>query len=158
VQDSGGCVHRGGIMEIRESNAYGPLSAFRLTAFEDRLGFTLPDEYRDFLLAHNGGTPVPATFSSEREGEDRVESLYGLHDGPDHLRLDEMWDIYRRRLPRGLLPIGADPFGNALCIALSGPHRGRIYFWDHEYEPQDDPFEALTPLADGFAMFLGSLY
>ncbi|HEV7369455.1 SMI1/KNR4 family protein [Arenibaculum sp.] len=144
-------------MEIGNSNAYGALDEARLADFEADLGFTLPEDYRDFLLAHNGGTPVPSTFVSAREGEDRIESLYGLHDGPDHLRLDEMWGIYRRRLPRGVLPVGDDPFGNAICIALAGRHRGRIYFWDHEREPEDDPFEALTALADGFTAFLASL-
>jgi hypothetical protein len=33
-----------------------------LAALEQRLAIQFPDEYRMFLLKHNGGTPEPATF------------------------------------------------------------------------------------------------
>ena len=31
--------------------------------------------------------------------------------------------------------------GNAICLGLSGEHRGRVYFWDHENEPDPDEWD-----------------
>jgi len=30
-----------------------------------------------------------------------------------------------------------DPFGNAICLAVRGDGKGKVYFWDHENEPSD---------------------
>src|SRR5690348_16435267 len=47
---------------ILHSNKYGPLSIGVLEDFERELKAPLPEEYRTFLLQHNGGTPSPACF------------------------------------------------------------------------------------------------
>jgi hypothetical protein len=30
-------------------------------------------------------------------------------------------------------------FGNQICIGVSGPRCGHVYFWDHEHEDEDEP-------------------
>lgn len=68
---------------IEDSNRFGRLAEEPLAAFEASLGGRLPEDYRAFLLEHNGGRPRPATFTiSKGEGETNVHTLYGLHDGP----------------------------------------------------------------------------
>lgn len=46
--------------------------------------------------------------------------------------------IYESRIPDDLLWIMDDPCGNAICLGLRGAHVGKVYFWDHEEEPDDD--------------------
>jgi len=57
-----------------------------------------------------------------------------------------------------------DPFGNAICLGVSGNHRGKVYFWDHESEPDPDEWDGRVEtagnvqlLADSFAAFVGGL-
>src|SRR2546423_11108876 len=114
-------------MQIRivESNPFGTLDSAKLEAFESYLGTTLPDSYRRHLLQHNGGY----VDGSTRIGE--LGSVYGIHDGPESARfLDRA--AARGIIPDRLLPIAHDPFGNEICIVLSGPDRGAVCFWDHE--------------------------
>ena len=48
-----------GCRPAQNSNPHGPLDRIRLAAFEARLGTVLPDDYRKFLVTHNGGEIVP---------------------------------------------------------------------------------------------------
>jgi len=56
-----------------------------------------------------------------------------------------------------------DPGGNAICLGIRGEHSGRIYFWDHENEPDDEwdgsveQAENLELLAETFADFVAGL-
>lgn len=56
-----------------------------------------------------------------------------------------------------------DPFGNAICLAVRGPLRGRACFWDHENEPDgqwDGSIEEacnLQLLTDSFSAFVCGL-
>jgi hypothetical protein len=57
-----------------------------------------------------------------------------------------------------------DPFGNAICLGIRGEHRGRVYFWDHEREPDADEWNGevqtagnLQLLADSFTDFVAGL-
>ncbi len=34
-----------------------------------------------------------------------------------------------------------DPFGNAICLGLVGNTRGKIYFWDHDEEPDPEEWD-----------------
>jgi hypothetical protein len=54
-----------------------------------------------------------------------------------------------------------DPGGNAICLGIRGPHRGKVYFWDHEEEPDPDEWDGqvetagnLEVIAESFAEFL----
>lgn len=56
-----------------------------------------------------------------------------------------------------------DPFGNAICLGISGNERGKVYFWDHEMEPDDDWDGRLETagnvqlIADSFTEFVAGL-
>lgn len=65
-------------------------------------------------------------------------------------------------MPTGILPIGHDPGGNYICIALTDENYGQIYFYDHE-EPNEDSngnvnWNNLYLVAKSFSEFLNKLH
>jgi len=146
-------------MKVENGNKYGRLSEERLEKFESLLGNKLPQEFRDHLLKYNGGDPSPGDFDiSCEEGPTTLNGIYGLHDGPYHNSLLRTYHTYKGRIPRQLLAIGGDNFGNQICIGLTKKYTGRIYFWDHEKESKFFKFSATTLVADSFGQFIKGLY
>jgi hypothetical protein len=135
------------ITQIREK---GPeIAEADLVAFESQIGCRLPDDYRQFLMAANGGTVEDDRFCS---CDFCIVCIGGLRD-EEHLSLVANRDCYQLsedRIPKDLLWIMEDAFGNAVCIGISGERRGRIYFWEHE--SQDTSL-----LANSFTDFLAGI-
>ncbi len=143
---------------IEDSNRFGAATEQDVCAFETSLGVRLPEDYRRFLLKHNGGRPRPATFRiGAAEGESRVHLFLGLHDGPSWASLRRDVETLRHRIPRNTIPIGDDPFGNSLLLVLQGSRRGELCFWDHECEGGPSTWDNVTPVAASFTAFLESL-
>lgn len=159
-------------LEIRDANRFGPLTEERLARLETRLKARLPDDYRQFLLRHNGGRPTRSRFTfivDEEEQESILEWFFAVHDQPyeedeewdpetskelpPHFAqpLEDAWCELRSELPKsGVLPIARDPGGNLVCLGYAGKRAGKVFFFDHE-------MEALVPLADSFTEFLNGL-
>jgi ankyrin repeat protein len=143
---------------IRDSQRFGPASEDDIRAFERQYSMTLPSDYRAFLLEHNGGRPEPSTFDIVNNAS-AVHYLYGLHAGPNWASLPDTVDAFRDRMPAELLPIGADPLGNQICLAVASDHEPKVFFWVHEQEPETQPsYENCTPIGDSFSTFLLELY
>lgn len=148
-----------------EMTKTGPkLSEDDLIKLEKQLGFVFPSPYRKFLLAYNGGQPNPEFFEVPgwRYKQSLVNELKGIIPGGEYVDLEEDIELMEGRLPRGFIPIGDDPGGNMIVISLNGPTRGKIYFFDHENEPDvsTDNLEDYTNLyllADDFDTFLNNL-
>lgn len=120
-------------MNPTNQNRYGPLSEDVLRRFESRLGVQLPSDYRNFLLAYNGGSWKKKCFYiSEDQGSSLIHHVYGLHDGPEYLRLDSAHERFRGRIRDGLIPLADDQGGNQVCIGLVGLDREKVFFFDHE--------------------------
>jgi hypothetical protein len=133
----------------------------RVVALEGRLGHHLPADYREFLLRHNGGRPDPAVFRfavrSGRDTDSTVDWFLALYDG-EHSNLETVIGWLTDRTPPQLLPIAIDPFGNFVLLGLSGDSRGKVYFWDHEREPDSQPdWSNIARIADSFDDFLRGL-
>lgn len=137
-----------------------------ITNLEKSFGIRLPAEYKEFLLANNGAYVKPNEFSFQTEnGEDYscLSWLYGIQKGDD----DDVIEANRfraGRFPDGFLAIGTDPGGNAICISCKDDGSfGKIYFWDHEREADEDEGESPDTvgnthlIADSFLQFLNSL-
>ena len=144
-----------------------PAPPERLSAFERTIGHTLPDDYRQFLVACNGGYvggalwfngPTPNGTSADAG----VHHIGGFRK-EWHFSLPEHRECYVGRIPAALVWVMNDPFGNAICVGLSGPHRGQVFFWDHENEPDEDwdgSVESagnLQLLANSFTEFIAGL-
>ena len=88
-------------------------------------------------MAHNRGRPELEVFRIEGNPEAGMVGWFlGIQQGEyDDLR--KHLEVFRDRVPPKLLPIARDPGGNLICIAVSGPARGKVYFWDHEEEVEE---------------------
>jgi hypothetical protein len=55
------------MVRVKTSNEYGALSEADLQQFETAHAIALPEDYRSFLMEHNGGRPIPSTISNPSE-------------------------------------------------------------------------------------------
>jgi len=121
----------------------------------------LPDDYRAFLLEHNGGVPSKdEALTPSGESISLVDRLYGLHDGPYWASLEWARRTYDDRMPEDVLDIGSDPGGNAWCLKLTEPDKGSVWFWDHEEEVAEGDiagYQNMTYIAPSFTAFLEGL-
>jgi hypothetical protein len=149
------------VFEIKNANQFGFLTEATLAEFEDRLGKTLPTDYRDFLKKNNGGQPKPGGFWIEEGHESsEVYQFFGLHKGPLGYSIDSYIGKERYGIPEGFIPIASDGTGNTVLLKLENDKQGNIYFLDHELHPYHDPnsLEGITWLAPSFKEFISSLF
>lgn len=135
--------------------------------FETKIGAQLPNDYREFLLEHNGGRPEKSAFTAPddplEEDSEWVErelvGFYGLHehDAPitqatmDAFKLSNAWRDFQKDVPGNtLLPISQDTSGSYICLDLGREHFGQVCLFDHEYD-------VAIPLAKIFETFLETL-
>jgi hypothetical protein len=155
-------------MELK--TRFNDLTVNDLNAFEGKIGYPLPEEYRNFLLKHNGGRPIkPAYFYYQQRLPDgdimpssaQIEMFTGL---AAHSTGGLEWKVenFRDRIPKNLLPIASESTGSAICISLDGEDKGKVYLWDMGFEEEID--EGSEPdyynvfwIADNFNDFLNSL-
>jgi len=140
------------------------LSSADLASLEQRLRIKLPDDYRAFLLRHNGGVPERAGFrfkdDPDPDSGSMVNRFLAVYDG----RYDNFEQTFQTfkgrepRLPAELVPIARDPGGNVICIATAGPNTGAVYFWDHEREGNRPSYDNIHLIANNFEEFLEGLY
>jgi hypothetical protein len=85
-----------------------------------------------------------------------VDWFYTLGSDEDYNLLDNV-DIFRDRIPKGLVPVACDPFGNQILLGVNERH-GVVFFWDHELETGDDPtWNNVSQIAPSFNDFLDML-
>ena len=151
------------VTKVKIEGQYSPIQAAELQALEQQLGATLPADYREFLLAHNGGCPDPYCFplpGHEADDCGILNQFLGIEPETDRDLLT-VWQRYQQRVPANLIPIAWDPGGNLICLAMDAADRGKVYFWDHEAEcnPGEMPgYDNLLLISDSFATFLNSFY
>lgn len=136
-----------------------------LEKVEELVDADLPDDYRAFLLEHNGGTAVPALFDVVTvEGDETttvVDRFYSVGAGagtPWDLATNISFYWENERIPEWVVPIAADIAGNLVCLSVSDDDYGQVFFWDHETELEYELDENQAPLAESFSAFLEMLY
>jgi hypothetical protein len=154
-----------------------PVPESEIDAFEAELGARLPEDYRQFLRQVNGGSiPGWSRYRYKGLAPDgqtryavvsevgglRAESAYSLHANRQfYLAAPGPQPEWETKIPAALLWIMSDPGGNAACLGLAGPHRGKVYRWVHDEPPAPDVWDGevetaanIWPLAASFADFL----
>lgn len=139
---------------IPMTKTYGVATTTALDALEIRLGTSLPQQYRDFLLAQNGGLPDLPEFEVPNWGESIVNVFYGVGIGGVYdlaavlNRLDDVIPIDH------VIPIGDDPGGNQICLGIKDEFFGKIYFWVHDVMDEDEvrPLIEVAPSFEAFVM------
>jgi hypothetical protein len=111
--------------------SHGTLSEQHLRDAEERLGFPLPEDYRRWLAATNGGDPEQGATLPDRDfiWEDRA---LGLRPGSDY-DLVSSYSYFQDRFTPEYLPV-ADVSGGMLALKVTGQRRGSVWFWS-----DDDP-------------------
>lgn len=134
------------------------LSLEQIETFESKNNIKLAEKYVDFLLKSNGGKVKPNFFMiSNEQGPSILSVFYGIGDMYDNLT--DFIEIMDERLPVGFIPIGDDPSGNVICLGTKEPYYDKIYFWDHEQEPEDpNDMSNMYVLANSIDEFLDKLY
>ena len=124
-----------------------------IAAFESEIGHQLPKVYRQFLAASNGGY-IGGRFWF-KGGNTGIDHIGGFRS-EGHFSLRSTREIYADRIPSELVWIMDDPFGNAICIGILGDTHGKIYFWDHEQEPDPDKWDGSVANADNVSVLTDS--
>lgn len=132
--------------------------------FEQEIGYPVPEDYRSFLLKYNGAKVKPRYFNVP--GWKYQQSLvnefdYIIFDDSGY-GIRQVLAISGYRYPEAFIPIGSDPGGNTILLALKAPYRGQVYFWDHEHQPEDrldrlEDYNNVFFLSSSFNEFLNSL-
>ena len=150
-------------MQIKVENQFGAVTEAGLAQFEARHQIALPEEYKQFLLQSNGGRPVPDVFGVPgwAHHSSSIHGFLGIHTGPDW-QLERACRVYAERVPCDLMPIACDDFGNIVCLGIRGIRRGKIYFWDHENELDENgdfvqDYRNVFLVANSLQEFLDSL-
>ncbi len=127
-------------------NDNGPASAESLAEFESKLG-RLPDDYRDFITAHNG-VELSGTAILRDPDKWAVQTIEGIRD-------TEFW---HEDFPKGSMPVATDGIGNSYLMGIVGASHGRIFFLDHERSSEtQEPLANLSLVAESFADFISRI-
>jgi predicted DNA-binding WGR domain protein len=113
----------------------------QVARIEKQINARLPEEYRRFLLAYNGG--LPESQGIEVLGHPspygyiaRVDPLYSLDPSvPEYQSLQAAVNSVHYVLPSGHIPI-ADSGGNLVTIDLKNKV-GAIFYFDHEITDEE---------------------
>jgi hypothetical protein len=156
----------GGVSRVM-ADALTPLEAFAIRQLERRIGFELPDDYRDFLARLGGGLNFMEEVISEplRESPEYlhaadtgianatfagsvVATFFGADKGlPTHLSFDWALRNYEGRLPDRSLPVATDGAGNLICLIDARDRTPGFYWWDHEHEWDEADYREETGTA-----------
>jgi len=121
----------------------------KLRAFEERFGVVLPEAYKQFLLAHNGGRPEFDLFDvpdCPASPDSRIHFFFGVDDSSECYDLAWNVEVFSDRLPPQHTAIATSEGADMVVLSPTG----EILFWDG-YEHR------LIPVAPSFEAFLGQL-
>jgi hypothetical protein len=147
-------------IEVIETEKPTDLAA--IAAFEELINAKLPEDYKIFLLKHNGGHPIMDTFDlqepinefSHRVG---VAWFYALYEG-DACNLRLWFQSTRDRLPEEYIPIGYD-YGGTLCLVVKGEKYGSVYYCTDNWSAwSEEDYNYLYFVSNTFAEFINGLY
>ena len=132
--------------------------------FEQKHTLKLPGDYKSFLCTTiNGGTlSCKETSISLPNGDvTTLNSFLGIGVIDEYNIEKNIWMLGEERLPSHMIPIADDPGGNFFFLQASGKTSGKVYFYNHEeqpnYPPAADNNPSLTLIADTFTNFLESI-
>ena len=139
---------------------FGQATEQDMVAFEQQIGFALPDDYRRFLLETNGVDVLDQTFFvKDLDQEVMLHVLFGLNNPTSRGLTIPYWlKEYGDEIDPYTLIIGKDAGGRFLLYTVAGEDTG-IYYWDHNDSfPQSKDGGGNTYfVADTFTEFRDSL-
>lgn len=144
---------------IKLETTFNNVSEVAIKRFEKTYNLTLPREYKQFMLANNGGKPIARRFVT-KDGK-QTSSLMLLYpiSQEESPNMSMIYEEINERIPGDLLVIGEDPIDNKICLSLSGKDKGAVYYWSLDMEDSEEPsYEHFSLVADRFSEFMSNLY
>lgn len=142
---------------------FEPFSNQNLAQIQDKIGDSLPEAYKEFLLTYGR-----SMFSGEVNCTPQGDPLYfGWFYGFNEL-VDAV-DTFGGVLPETIIPIGDDGGGNQFCLGVNGNDFGKVYFHNHgigwhadaeayrvrcEEVPADIRYQTVFEVAPSFEQFI----
>lgn len=143
-------------------NSQPPITKQDIRKLEEKTRIALPEDYKDFLLRHNGGEPEPKVFETQDgKVESRVKKFLSISDVSEDNLVEEIEGITRAgQIPGNLVPIAVDPADNRVVLSVGGPDIGKVYYWawDEEDEDHEASYKYMRLIANSFNEFLESLH
>lgn len=124
-------------------------SAELIARTEKVLGCALPAGYLAFLAKYNGGEPETNVFQIPGVGNES-----GVNEFIDLVSLPKEIEFGGFEETKGVIPIAFAEGGNYICLAISEPDLGTVFFWDHEVA---NGRNGLVKLASSVQEFVGLL-
>jgi hypothetical protein len=125
----------GGVESINDH----PVSLSELSRMEKEIGAHLPNSYR-WLIGKYGafdfkeGVKFVSLSRHPRVCRIGLSIFFGSKADGEHGLLDYVM-LMRRRLPPTVIPICVTVFGDLICLGIKGKEKRKVFFWDHENEP-----------------------
>ena len=128
-------------MNIEIEGVTIPITLEDIEGFENKYKLELPQDYKYFLLNHNGGMPKIRRFKTKNEKH--VSSFKFImpltKDAKDenvkhNLEYCYLRFIFMKKMPDNMIPFGEDPREDILCLSIKGDDYGSVYYWDRENE------------------------
>ena len=118
---------------IRMEDRGPPVTEADVAYFETRIGMSLPQDYRAFLVEVNGGRPDRSNCEiSWRRSAVGINTFFSLNDPDENLNLLTTleWEASTSSLPSpdliSIAYVGVGP----LLLAVRGSHRGEVWVLD----------------------------
>jgi hypothetical protein len=132
---------------------------------EQKIGYPLPEGYREFLQDYGGFMfSVSCPVKDRRDGVEETDFSfsYSLNLHSTAFTYDLLWkyqdDVSAGVMATEILPIGGDDGGNQVCICMGGENLGKVYFWYHDKAGSPFDYSCLYLIADSFDEFMQSLF
>jgi len=151
---------------ITLENSGPPLTVEQIGAFEKEIGGRLPEDYKRFLMSHNGGLCAPELGLPWAGTVHTIGCFSALLPATEYSgirnNLRRLRELNAAKTD-GYVPIASTHSECEICVAYRGKDAGAVFFTAYRYRiahANDDliPIDVtMVPLADSFSEFLDCL-
>jgi len=142
---------------------FGTTTIEDIQNLESEFDMSIPEDYKDFLMMHNGGKPdignewgYAEFYVEDLESSQFLDILYGI--GVKKLDISYWTNFFPGDIPPKTLVIGGDPGGAMLLLFNDNSENDGIYYYDHAYRHKQSSDEQNTYfVADTFTEFIALL-
>ena len=150
---------------MKITNSGKKLTKKNIALFEKELNICLPDDYKKFMLKHNGGEiedEIGFKYIETDAETGKKEEVEG--DLYEFVTLEDIPEVYDNLVGEVLpehskyLPIAFDGGDSAVLLCVDNDNYGKIYFGDCNLRDPKTEYYILNYVAGSFTEFLSMLY